>query len=155
MKVSAGILAAGIALASAGEASAAVLRAEAVNGFFSDFSITFSDANGDGRFDLSELTLFSGVVFDTLNNPVSLNQLLAVPAAFDFATLLPVTNPSWSELDLWRFGDGNGTFGDAQVASWSYRIETDPAVVPLPAGLPLLLAGLGALALLRRRGVAA
>ena len=43
--------------------------------------------------------------------------------------------------------------GDTISFDWRLDLTvTDTQVVPLPAGLPLLLTGLGALALLRRRG---
>lgn len=60
-------------------------------------------------------------------------------------------------LTLALFADGSGWQGGADE-SWAIDnlvIETlgggDPDIVPLPAGLPLLLGGLGALGLVRRR----
>jgi hypothetical protein len=44
-----------------------------------------------------------------------------------------------------------GNFGTAAMTVVAAHPEPDPSVIPLPAGLPLLLAGLGALGLLRRR----
>ncbi len=61
-----------------------------------------------------------------------------------------------------EFGCSNGIFCDVdgfnRTSAWAFDIlnvelavVVDPAVVPLPAGLPLLLAGLGALVLVPRR----
>jgi len=55
------------------------------------------------------------------------------------------------------FGCSNGQFcdltGDNRTGGWALDIlVADTAPVPLPAGLPLLLAGLGGFAVLRRRG---
>lgn len=46
--------------------------------------------------------------------------------------------------------DRDGSF-DAAPGSWTFAYTTDVTPVPLPAGLPLAVAGLGALAWLRRR----
>lgn len=50
------------------------------------------------------------------------------------------------EVDEYASGPGNVT------GTYNFDISTTTAPVPLPAGLPLLLAGFGALAVMRRRG---
>jgi len=84
-----------------------------------------------------------------------------------FMDLLGETSVTETTHGIYRgvailFSAGNGaiTFaGGASFAAGQSRGVFDyaapaPAVVPLPAGLPLLLAGLGALAVLRRRRAA-
>ena len=48
--------------------------------------------------------------------------------------------------------NGMGTKTDDDFTVTSVSFEGEPAPIPLPAGLPLLVAGLGALGLMRRRG---
>ncbi len=60
---------------------------------------------------------------------------------------------SASELTLTMFADGTGWQGSSDE-SWgidNLTVTTSAPAVPLPAGLPLLLAGLGGMALLRGR----
>jgi hypothetical protein len=77
----------------------------------------------------------SGVTFFTLGGPVDGSiPLLISPALAGALTSI--------------FGAGNLSGEEFGLAN------TNPAVVPLPAGLPLLLAGVGGLALLRRKRAA-
>ena len=48
--------------------------------------------------------------------------------------------------------DGGSTGGGAFFGNFTFEQDVDVAPIPLPAGLPLLLAGLGALGFARRRG---
>ena len=134
---------------------AAVLTATSVNPDVADFTIRFDDTNTNGLFDLSELVHFSG--FDAnFFGPLSLVSVLASPNVAGIAvagmTAGAIVYPDtgwWSfesqgNIDLsWDFA--------ADYRNWTYTVNT--AAVPLPAGLPLLLASLGGLALVgRRRG---
>ena len=164
MKVSAGILAGIVALSVGHQASAAVLTATSTSGFFSDFTIEFDDSNGNGLFDFSERISFSRITLNPIENPTTYTEVLGLPRALDRFTFQAVSNPyidptfgipldQWEEMDSWLFGDGSGQ--TAQIMSVNFLVTlsglSDPTVVPLPAGLPLLLAAFGALALLRRR----
>lgn len=55
-----------------------------------------------------------------------------------------------SAAGLWNDGGQSDTLVPAYLVE--YSVAAQPDVVPLPAGLPLLLAGLGAFAAVRRRG---
>lgn len=163
MKVSAGILAGVLAAVTAGQASAAVLTASPFNSNKSLFTITFTDQNNNGLFDIGDPFTFSGVTFNFgLDDPQDFAGILGIPeiagisapsAPADFGDTLE----EWIGTASWRFSAASGPFGDGGVGEWTYELTglTDPAVVPLPAGLPLLLAAIGALALLRRRPAAA
>lgn len=51
-----------------------------------------------------------------------------------------------------RFSSGDdGATWTPGTADFAFRVNLDPSVVPLPASLPLLLAGLGGMTLLRRK----
>lgn len=164
MKVSAGILAGFLAATAAGEAGAAVLTATPFGSFKSLFTITFTDQNNNRRFDLlTDPFTFSGVTFDDGSPDArTFNGILGVPL---IAGITTATAPAdfgdpleeWIGTGYWRFSAASGPFGEGQSIEWTYDLTglPDPAVVPLPAGLPLLLAAVGALALLRRRAVAA
>ena len=60
--------------------------------------------------------------------------------------------PGPADFDFSVFSGNSGDFGRFGV-QWKVELEiiAAPAQVPLPAGLPLLAAGLGALAIVRRR----
>ena len=83
--------------------------------------------------DILSLTLQSGTASDVTNIITDGNET----AFGDFAMQFNI--------------DGEGGFGEQIPAeTWSFAFTTDAAPIPLPAGLPLLLAGLGGLAALRR-----
>ena len=162
MKVSAGFLAATLALAVGGPGTAATLSAVPAKGLpYSGFTIDFTDSDGDGRLDFGEHTYFSGVTFSPgLDGQQKFTTLLGVPDYLDYLSAsaspsLGLTATEWANLGLWRFSGPSGT-GDAFPNFWTYQISgLTPTAVPLPAGLPLLVAALGALGLLRRRMPAA
>lgn len=159
MKVSAGFLAAALAVAVGHPVAAATLSAQPANNLpYSPFTIEFMDNNGNGRLDFGEHTSFSGVIFSPGSDVEQVfDTLLGVP---DFGNVLSasaspslgLTPKAWADLGVWRFSGPSGT-GDAFPDFWTYQITGlgTPTAVPLPAGLPLLVAALGALALLRRR----
>lgn len=122
-------------------------------------TVTFNDALGAGVADLTAeglpVTLIDTVaIFDRIN---------ADPGAFGIAD---TSGAPCLPLDFDADGfdavpDCDGTFFDAVHptalvhAAFAGFVEdalTAPAAIPLPAGLPLMLAGLGALVLARRRG---
>lgn len=162
MKLAAAVVAGLTGLASGQGASAAVLTATAPdNTFYSGFNITFTDKNGNGILDFGEETGFSFVRFNIgLPSEIVYTQVLGFPTTdLTVAGVIPGGNTDpepWENRGLWLFGPGQPDFGEAFATSWTYEITglSDPSVVPLPGGLPLLLAGMGALWVLRRRQIA-
>jgi hypothetical protein len=124
------------------------------NSFFSGFQINFDDSNGNGLVDLSEITLFSGVMqteFELL--PPFQGLLLGMPAIDGF-TVAGIVEGSGALPGLWVFS--GTTVKDPQTldtpAAWEYSfaIET-PAPIPLPSAAWLMAAALTGLAALRGR----
>ncbi len=105
----------------------------------SDFSITFEDTNSNGLFSLDELTSFSGITI-TPNPPVG--------QFFDSISTLPDFLFFEGSGAFWFFGDDPQGYGADFF--WTYT-KTEIGAVPLPAGAPLLLGGLGLLAFMLRR----
>jgi hypothetical protein len=115
-----------------------------------DTGFVRASADGGGFFDVGPSTFAIGTTASTVD--VLLSGIAALQGV------------SQVEFRIYGFGgtpgflfapDGNdGGIVRNQVAAGSdvgLLLEGDPSVVPLPAGLPLLIAGLAALALLRRR----
>lgn len=67
------------------------------------------------------------------------------------------STPGSHKVDVVGFSEGYYTPGSSDVSSrpidlsFNVKVSDPTPVIPLPAGLPLLLAGLGGLAILRRR----
>lgn len=128
-----------------GTASAATLIATEVDTtdrLNENFTITFTDTNNNRLFDIGELESFSGPLVSAYPT------LLGVPtfAGISVEGVLPgVTLAPGS----WIFA-GPSIVYSATPNFWTYEIR-GLAAIPVPATLPLLLAGLGGLALLRRR----
>jgi opacity protein-like surface antigen len=161
MKLAAAVVVGLVGLASGQSASAAVLAATAVNASYSGFDITFTDNNGNGILDFGEESGFSSVRFNVgLPNEIVYTTVLGFPATMStVAGVIPGGNTDpepWENRGLWLFGPGQPDFGEAIATFWTYEITglSEPSVVPLPGGLPLLLAGMGALWVLRRRQAA-
>ncbi|MEM6825192.1 MAG: VPLPA-CTERM sorting domain-containing protein [Pseudomonadota bacterium] len=130
-----------------------------------DFSIEFDDANGNGLLEASEVTSFSGVIAPFGDIGV-LDVLVSIPnipgtAVSGALVQLPSGFVPGSFTDNGRrwqfFGDdrtGTSSWMQSHASDWTYEItglpDSSPAPVPLPATLPLILAGLGALRLARR-----
>lgn len=74
--------------------------------------------------------------------------------SFDDGSQLSITL-SGEDFNWGAFGLNNGEAYGAIVSANFELISDSAAVIPLPAGLPLLLSGIGGLALLRRRRNAA
>ena len=153
------ILAAGIASG----AQAATISATALNETVTSFTIGFTDANANGLLDFVEIESFSGVSGPNFGISAVFTQILGIPAIAQIATPFIPANSGlnaafWASLDSWSFGGGNNPSALAATRNWSYQISGlgEPvSVVPLPGGLPLLLAGLAALLMLRSRKVRA
>lgn len=162
MKLAAAVVAGVMGLASGPGASAAVLTATALdNTSYSGFDITFTDGNGNGILDFGEESGFSSVRFNIgLPSEIVYTQVLGFPTTdLTVAGVIPGGNTDpepWENRGLWLFGPGQPDFREALALFWSYQVTglSEPSVVPLPGGLPLLLAGMGALWVLRRRQTA-
>lgn len=138
-----------LAVLAASPLSAATLTATTAGGNGS-FTIFYTDTNGNGLFDLKELTSFSG--FTDVFGAHDI-VLLAVPKIAGIARAGALAGASLYSKSWWNFETaGNVDLNWDTAASknnWTYKIN--PSQVPLPAGLPVLLAGLAGLALLARR----
>lgn len=134
--------------------------------FFVDFNVAV--AGGSTR-TLSDVTLSGGDLFATVDafSKIGFADAINTPSIeleiFEDTLTGSQTNDTemlggLSSLDLFGTVEGK-TFVDGATAGLStFSLTFDlagtappPSPVPLPAGLPLLLAGLGGLALLRRR----
>lgn len=136
------------------QASAATLTASSHNALFSDFTIEFTDSNHNNLLDFSEITSFSG--YFRPNRNLFYEVVVEVPEMAG----LSVGKGTSAFLNVWVFdspGDlDTGEFG-ANYGFWSYKLDLDPSPVPLPAALPLLVMGFGALGAIggyRKRRVA-
>lgn len=142
------MIAAALAIAAAIPASAASLynlEATSLTSDASDFSLVFEDLDGDMLFSLDELSSFSGIT----NNFGDTHPILSsVPTVVGFTDggILPLPTPSVC-TGIWCFEVSRGTGFGLPATSFSLDIS----VVPLPAGLPLLLTGLAGFAGLRMR----
>jgi hypothetical protein len=135
--------------------SAATFRIDAVTAplasdQFAPFTITFEDSNGDELLQVGEILTFSTFTSSIGNPaPVLFDSVLFAPNQSGISTSERAVNGS-----SWLFGSSVGNDANFGRAGWTYTktaITTDPPVVPLPAGLPLLLAGLGAFGFMARR----
>lgn len=126
-----------------GTASAATLTATGNEGPQENFIITFTDTNRNRLFDISELESFSGPW--TTVYPI----LLGVPAIAGISVAGELAGVIESAPGSWIFTNPSVQFASTPNF-WTYEIK-GLAAIPVPATLPLLLAGLGGLALLRRR----
>ena len=146
------VAAASIALSvCAGGASAATLTATTA-GPNTSFVINFNDTNGNNLFDLDELVSFSG--FHSVFNQ-TIVSILAVPeiVGITVAGYKPSFTYEIPPLS-WYFEENGNVDGKwdlmSGIGNWEYKLDF-AAPVPLPASLPLMAAGLGAIAFLRRR----
>lgn len=140
-------------------AQAATISAMSLDESVTSFTIGFSDTNANGLLDFEEIETFSGVSGNNFGNVPVFTQILGIPSIAQIAAPFFPTGSgfdpiSWASLDVWLFGGAGNPSATAATQKWSYQISglDDPvSVVPLPGGLPLLLAGLAALVTLRGR----
>jgi len=121
-------------------APAATIQATSQEPGLNDFTIVYDDLNGDGLFDLPELTSFSGLSFvpkDPKSPPDPLPVIVEVPA------ISGISLASETGQVTWVFGDGG--VGQTGILPSSFTYEVTGSAVPLPLPLALLLGGLGAL----------
>lgn len=142
--------------------SAATVTAVSTSPGATDFTITFTDDNANNLLDIDEITGFSGISLLSGGNPVVTGDIvlsidtvagISVGGIVPGATIAPLNNP-------WAFADSGGPLGPLQAtiaitsSVHNYSIDLDDTgatPVPLPAGLPLLLAGVGGLGLMAQR----
>lgn len=128
---------------------AATLTATTTGGNGS-FTISYMDTNSNGLFDLSEMTKFSG--FTDVFGAQDI-VLLAVPKIKGISKKGAVAGATLDNAKFWNFETaGNVDLKwdtSASKKNWTYSIN--PSQVPLPASLPLMLAGLGGLAMIARK----
>jgi hypothetical protein len=135
-------LATALCLAAPAQAATIQLEFDILGDAFSDFAIRYDDADGDALFDLSELTLFSGVT--RLSDGTVFAALLGAPA---IPGVIDSTRATWIFAEAGE--DSGPVFRDESIAF--LRAVEIPAAVPLPAPAMLLLGGLAALGLASRR----
>ena len=105
------------------------------------FSLTYEDSNLDMLFSINELLAFTGV-YDSVGQ------------YYDSLLGLPTVSGTLGNSTDWLFGDSGGMLTDYRASAASFTLFTTSqptGAVPEPAGLALLLAGLTALRLSRRR----
>lgn len=153
---------------------AALLAATSVSAATIDVGFSFSTVTGTLRFDDAADPTANSVSFTSNNFGENTANLLAfIDNSFSWANGQIVSASLTADLDLLnilfflRTETGNGTMYCADLdfpfvdcmgsdrsrlsGTLSFTYPDQPAAVPLPAGLPLLLAGLGGLAVFRKR----
>ena len=148
-------IAGAIACAMATSAAGATLNATAVNTDQSvgDFSVVFTDTNGNGLLDFNEITDVPSVPVPgggAFANPTTVTGLVAIPDITNISVAGGVLGPV--QLTSWTFNTGLGQIF-SPTSDWTYSITglTKTPEVPLPASVMLLLAGLGGLGVIRKR----
>jgi hypothetical protein len=107
------------------------------------FWITYTDTNGNDMLDLAEVTATSGYTYNGI-----FHGLLTKTGAVRGVSV----DSEGGGDDMFIFRPAPGERGRGLMgALYNFYVERDIPAVPLPAGMPLLLAGVGALAVLRRR----
>ena len=143
------IAATALAVLAVAPLTAATLTATSTGGNGS-FVITYLDTNGNGLFDLKELTRFSGFIDVFGAHDI---EVLSVPRIAGIAKAGKLHGASLYQRSWWNFETAGHVDlnwdTSASKGNWTYKIN--PSQVPLPASLPLLLAGLGGLALVARK----
>ena len=131
-----------MAVVSATSVQAATVTATS-NSTIGSFTATYTDLNSNGLWDLSEITAFSGFSYAGVfwDRVVQLGAVAGISAS------------STSQPNEASFGFQIADLSTLYVnkRNWRFSVAQDMPAVPLPAGMPLLLAGVGALAALRRR----
>lgn len=109
----------------------------------------FAQAKDMTRFDTSTTSVF----VDMVNGMAASESIIATDGTSDVAFLADETIISVSGRVSFLFEVADGASGspNSRLGFSLKALDVDVPAVPLPAGLPLLLAGLGGLAVLRRR----
>lgn len=141
-------LAISMACGAATAATAATLVATPTGPEYGGFTIDFTDANNDSLLEYSEIDSFSGFMALTVTM-TSVNTVPDIAGISKFSFPADFGQPS----DSWRFLNDNPGLSTFQRDLFTYDLTLDnvpPSQVPLPAGLPLLAAALGLIAIVRR-----
>ncbi|VAW06363.1 hypothetical protein MNBD_ALPHA05-2329 [hydrothermal vent metagenome] len=132
-------------------ASATLLTLSATSQFpavQSDFVINFDDVNNDGLLEFNEILSFSGVT--QFLAPRTFDEVIGVANVAGFTT---PSGPQQSIFGNWvfRIMSDNTVLEFSPSPEWTYAVAPTMSEVPLPAALPLFLAGLAGLGWARRR----
>jgi len=132
----------------AAPATAATLRLDAQDApltQWSDFSIIFDDADGDGTVSLDEVLSFSGVT--SLPQNQFYGELLRLPVIAGFVDGEILTTSSGAQFNTWLFAQGEDQRASVPITTFTLTVTP----VPVPAAGLMLVAGIGGLMALRRR----
>jgi hypothetical protein len=115
------------------------------------------DGVADGTHDTLDQFQVASFTDQSLAGGVTLNDMLFTAYSYDETVFSGLDHPGEDLLDAldWQFGRIRLTLADGQAAYITASGTPDISAVPLPAGAPLLIGGIAALALMRRRKPAA
>jgi hypothetical protein len=141
----------------AAEANAVTLTATSLTANVPSFVLTYDDLNNDSLLQFGEVTSFSGIyVSDPWWGSFDYRYLTSVPDIPGIADHAGGSSgQSCQPIDCWSAWSvsimDDGTVDASFPQNWFSYVVSTPGVVPLPAGLPLMLSAMAGLEILRRR----